>query len=328
MTPMEETPKRAKPHTSIKILGFLGLLLGLGVLAIYVLLYGFQIPRWRDGVLWIDVKRTDALLSPAIRLALRGSTAAVPGKFDWRQIDNGFEVAELPVMVGEAVVDRIFLARIDPVRFRFAVYNAATGYKNLDQWIGELGAALVINGSYYSSRGTPDTPVLSTGKLLGPREYTAKAGAFVSSPHFVGIRDLSHESWPSVFRDASDAMVSYPLLVARDGTTRVRLKSEWLANRSFVAQDENGWIVLGTTTDAFFSLARLAEFLRQAPLQLTLALNLDGGPVACQGIRLKGFERRTYGKWELRVQGDDVMLLMRVPYIAPNMRIVLAVFPK
>jgi hypothetical protein len=192
----------------------------------------------------------------------------------------------------------------------------------------QLGAALVINGSYYSGRDTPDTPVLSAGKFLGPREYHAEAGAFISSPHSVEIRDLGHESWQSAFRDANDAMVSYPLLVAPDGTTRVRMKSEWLANRSFVGQDKNGWIVLGTTTDAYFSLARLAEFLRQAPLQLTLALNLDGGSVACQGIRLKGFERRTYGKRELRVQGDDVMLLMGFPYIPAKMPIVLAVFPR
>jgi hypothetical protein len=312
----------------LKILGWLGLLLGLGVLAIYVSLYGFHVPRLRDGYLWIDLKRNDALLSPAIRLALQGSTAAAPGQFGWRQIDTGFEAAELPVLVGQAVVGRIFLARIDPGRVRFSVYNAAKGYKDLDQWLGALGAALVINGSYYSGRGTPDTPVLSAGKPLGPREYHAEAGAFVSSAPLVGIRDLSQESWPSASREASDAMVAYPLLVAPDGRARVRLKSEWLANRSFVGQAKNGWIVLGTTSDAFFSLARLADFLRQAPLQLTLALNLDGGPVACQGIRLKGFERRTYGKWELRVQGDDVMLLMRVPCIAPTMPIVLAVFPK
>ena len=298
------------------------------MLAIYVWLYGFHVPRLLDGVLVIDVKRNDARLSPAIRLALQGSIAAVPGQFGWRQIDKGFEVAELPILVGDAVVDRIFLARIDPVWFRFSVYNAATGYKNLDQWMGDLGAALVINGSYYSGRDTPDTPVLSAGKPLGPRQYHAEAGAFVSSSQFVGIRDLSHESWQAAFREANDAMVSYPLLVAPDGTTRVRMKSEWLANRSFVGQDKNGWIVLGTTTDAFFSLARLAEFLRQAPLQLTLALNLDGGSVACQGICLNGFERRTYGRWELRVQDDDVMLLMGFPYIPAKMPMVLAVFPK
>ena len=156
-----------------------------------------------------------------------------------RQIDNGFEVAELPVLVGEAVVDRIFLARIDPVRFRFSVYNAATGYKNLDQWMGELGAALVINGSYFSSRGTPDTPVLSAGKPLGPREYNAEAGAFVSSPQFVGIRDLSHENWPSAFREASDAMVSSLSGTGGDGETAEALTISAFPSSSPVAASSN-----------------------------------------------------------------------------------------
>jgi len=119
--------------------------------------------------------------------------------------------------------------------------------------------------------------------------------------------------------------VSFPLLIAADG--RHVAASRWLANRSFVGQDGNGRIVLGTTSDAFFSLDRLAEFLRQAPLGLILALNLDGGPVACQGIALNGFDRRIYGKWESQVHGDDAKLLSW-PYGNVAMPIVLAVFPR
>jgi hypothetical protein len=92
--------------------------------------------------------------------------------------------------------------------------------------------------------------------------------------------------------------------------------------------DKSGWIVIGTTTDAFFSLDRLAEFLRQSPLELAIALNLDGGPVACQAIKLNGFERKTYGKWEMRTEGDDALLLLTVPDIPAAMRIVIGVFPK
>jgi hypothetical protein len=85
--------------------------------------------------------------------------------------------------------------------------------------------------------------------------------------------------------------------------------------------------MLGTTSDAFFSLDRFGEFLRQAPLGLTLALNLDGGPVASQGIAINGFERRTYGRWEVQAQEDDARLLTW-PYGTVAVPIVLAVFPK
>ncbi|MGI4797220.1 MAG: phosphodiester glycosidase family protein, partial [Janthinobacterium lividum] len=120
--------------------------------------------------------------------------------------------------------------------------------------------------------------------------------------------------------------VSYPMLVA-NGVTRVPHPSRWLANRSFVGQDAAGLVIIGTTTDAFFTLDRFADFLLGAPLGLTLALNLDGGPVASQAIALNGFDRRTYGQWEARLQGQRVSLLTW-PYGTVAMPIVLAVFPK
>lgn len=79
--------------------------------------------------------------------------------------------------------------------------------------------------------------------------------------------------------------------------------------------------------DAFFSLDRLARFLLDAPLDLVIALNLDGGPVACQGISLNGYERKTYGRWEAEIDGDKVQLLTW-PYGTVAMPIVLAVFPR
>ena len=96
-------------------------------------------------------------------------------------------------------------------------------------------------------------------------------------------------------------MVSYPLLLAPDGSSRVQADARWLANRSFVAQDRTGRIVLGTTVDAFFSLERLASFLRAAPLDLVVALNLDGGPVACQAVMSESVRRDFCGKWETAV---------------------------
>lgn len=302
-----------------------GLVLAAGAIWVYGGSYGFHALLQHRGTFWVDVKTDDPRLSPSMRLALQDPPPASAGGFDWREVSPGFEVGELPVIVGGSEVDRVMLARVDPARFRFEVRNASAGDKDLDQWMTQLGAALVINGSYFSHHGTPVTPVLSAGKLLGPKDYDARAGAFVASASFVGIRDLAYEDWQTAFRGADDAVVSFPLLIAADG--RHVAASRWLANRSFVGQDGNGRIVLGTTSDAFFSLDRLAEFLRQAPLGLILALNLDGGPVACQGIALNGFDRRIYGKWESQVHGDDAKLLSW-PYGNVAMPIVLAVFPR
>jgi hypothetical protein len=286
------------------------------------------------GLLWTTVEPDDARLSAGMRLALRDrNVIASPGSFEWRQIAPGFEVAELPVLAEGGEVDRIMLARVEPGHFRFIVRTAPAGTRVLDEWMTALGAALVINGSYFERDGLPATPLVSARTTMGPRDYQARHGAFVASPQSIGIRDLANEDWRSVLTGADDAMVSHPLLIANDGAPRVKANWRWLANRSFVGQDDAGRILLGTTTDAFFSLERLAHFLRAAPLGLTLALNLDGGPVASQGIALNGFARKTCGNYELATQDDRLTLLYgpRMRLLGPRcweMPIVLAVVPK
>jgi hypothetical protein len=303
--------------------GIIGLLL---VLWFIFGSYGFNVLIRHGGTYWLTVNTSSPRLSPSMRLALGGPPTATPGAFEWRTIKEGFDVADLPVLAGNEEVDHILLARIDTARFRFIVRNAPAGDKDLDRWMAQLGAALVVNGSYYSQYGEPDTPVVSDGTLLGPKDYDAKAGAFVTSTYFTGVRDLSVEDWHTAFRGADNAMVSYPLLVS-NGMNRVTHSSRWLANRSFIGQDKLGGIVVGTTADAFFSLDRLGRFLLDSPLGLAIVLNLDGGPVACQDVSLNGYERRIYGRWEAEVEGDRVKLLTW-PYGTIDMPVVLAVLPK
>jgi hypothetical protein len=57
-----------------------------------------------------------------------------------------------------------------------------------------------------------------------------------------------------------------------------------------------------------------------------LALNLDSGPVACQGIALDGFHRESCGRFELSATGEGLQLLHGEG--RPAMPIVLAVLPK
>lgn len=296
------------------------------VVAIFWGSYGVHTLIRNGGFYWFPVPVDSPRLTASIRLALASAPTVTPGTFVWQTISPGFEVADLPALVDGREVDHILLARIDPVHFRFVVRNASLGDKDLGQWMTQLGAALVVNGSYFSRYGEPDTPFLSEGVLLGPKKYDAKAGAFAASSSSAGIHNLAKEDWRTAFQGADNAMVSYPLLV-RNGVRGVTHSSNWLANRSFVAQDQTGHILIGTTTDAFFSLERLARFLIDSPLGLTNALNLDGGPVACQGIHLNGYERTSYGRWEIEIQGKQAQLL-HWSYGTTAMPIVLAVFPK
>jgi hypothetical protein len=283
-----------------------------GVLGIYCFAgtYGINVVLRRGKSVWLPIASDDQRISPAMRLALREPVPpARAGQLKWRSIACGFEVAELPVIAEGSVVDQILLARIDPARYRFQVHNAPAGNREPVDWLKALGAVLVINGSYFSRYGTPATPLISQGKLLGPRNYAARHGALVASAKSVAVVDLANKDRHEALAGATDAMVSYPLLLAADGTGRAKGDRRWLANRSFVAQDKAGRVVLGTTRDAFFSLERFAAFLKQAPMGLTVALNLDGGPVACQGISIGAFHRDFCGRWETDVQDGQLRLL-------------------
>lgn len=279
--------------------------------------YGFNVLKRRGGSYWTRMAADDASLPPSMREALKDTVpAASAGQFYWREFEPGYEVTEMPVMLEGGEVDRILLNRIDPKRFRFVVRSAPEGDKGLDEWEQALpNAALIVNGSYFDLKGKPDTPFISESQQLGPRQYEARAGAFVAGEDGSAIvRDLTRAKWQDALAGARNAMVSYPLLLGEDGQTHVNVKSRWLANRTFVAQDRAGRIVVGTTREAFFSLDRLASFLKDAPLDLALALNLDGGPIACQSVRLQGFHRKFYAQWEAQVhedapKGSEVSLL-------------------
>ena len=174
------------------------------------------------GTFWIPVHAGDPWVPNSISAALQDKPPAVTaGPFQWKEIAPGFEAAELPVVGGSIEVDRVLLARINPVRYRFAVHNAPMENNNLDAWMDKLGAALVINGSYFSRGGTPDTPTVIDGVLRGPATYTASHGAFVASSGHAEIRDIAGADWHPFLNGAEMAFVSYPLLLAADGTNRV-----------------------------------------------------------------------------------------------------------
>ncbi len=274
-------------------------------------LIGFNDILRRGGTYWITLSANDSRLSPSMRLALQQPAPEVQsGPLAWREIEPGFEVADLSVLYQGREVDQIFLNRIDPRRFRFVARNAPTGDKGIDQWEKALPqAVLIVNGSYFGPKGLPATPFISNGLGAGPATYDARAGAFVAAEGRADIADLTTLDWRSAFRGASNAMVSFPLLIGADGKTHVATKSRWLANRTFVGKDRNGLIVVGTTREAFFSLDRLADFLKHSPLELRTTLNLDGGPIACQSVRLHGFQRKFYAKWEAQAFGNEVKLL-------------------
>ncbi len=291
--------------------------------------YGFGVIAHTGGNYWIDVPKDDASLDASVKAALRpDADKATAGAFAWKAVAPGYEVTDVPVMLGGTQVDRLILSRIDPARYRFIARNAPEG-RNIKQWQKALPrAVLIVNGSYFDKKGLPDTPFVRDGEPLGPRTYDARAGAFVVNDNGAAVVDLQHQPWQAALKGSTNAMVSYPMLIGEDGQTRVTVASNWLANRTFVAQDGSGHIIVGSTRAGFFSLSRLAAFLKSSPLDIRTALNLDGGPIACRGERLGPFRRDVHATVEAQPH-DATISVLRWPLEQDwGLPVVLAVEPK
>ncbi len=280
------------------------------------------------GTFGIPVSKHTFWLPRAIKLGLSEPVPeATAGPLVWTKACDGFEIAWLDVQVSGFTIDGIALARIDPSRHRFSILQEPSGKKHLEDWMHDTGAELIVNASYYDRKGEPATPVVDRGVVSGPPEYRSQHGAFVVKARQGEIRDLRIDRWQDLFEHAEAGLVSYPLLLAPGGETRT-VRSQWLANRSFIGVDNQGRILIGTTQSAFFSLDRLASFLKAAIPDLKAALNLDGGPVASQAIEAGAVRRKIHGRWELQGQNGKGRLLPISMFMTAPMPLVIAVFKR
>lgn len=283
---------------------------------------------YRDGLFYISMRQDAPWLPRSVRLALATPTPrAEPGDLTWQRLAPGLEIGEMPVLVGREEVERLFLTRIDPALYEFRLRVESN--KDLAAWMRDLRPVAVINGSYYNAALGPATPVVIDGVPSGPTDYDASHGAFVSSTQRTAFVDLSSLDWRELNADAETMMVSYPTLLDANGANRAP-ESRWLASRSFLAEDVDGLVILGSAPEGFFSLYRLGDFLKRTPVQLRYVLNLDGGPVACHGVSAGGVTRLVYGQVELQsdTENGPLRVLPASREIHALMPIVLAVFPR
>lgn len=226
---------------------------------------------------------------------------------NWETRAPGLETAELELRVNDVVVDRMVLVRLDQNQYKFSVHWDTTASRTAEDWQRELGAAVVVNGSYFGGEDhAPLTPLRLSGTPAGPTSYESTHGAFVSDGKHVKILDLNKLDVFKTINAYPEAMVSYPLLMDGKGDNRAIDSKVWLASRNFVGLDHADRVVLGTTETGFFTLHRLGEFLKAAPLGLRLVLNFDGGPLVSQVVHAGEFKRNFHGTAEM-TNGSDVL---------------------
>lgn len=249
----------------------------------------------------VPVGRIAAVLALGVGVWVVARGTAVP---KWRTLQPGVEFAFLR---GEPYCKRgssnIALLRLDPARVRVSVHHYTRQPEReplaVPEWRRRLEAIAVFNaGQYY-----PDLSymglLVSDGRVVSGRAHPRFRAALVASP--VGGRararvlDLDRTALDPTDGRWRDVAQSFMLFDA-GGTRRVR-KSEQVANRTAVAEDRNGKLVV-ITTEGGYTLWEFAELLQNAPLSLSHAMSMDGGREAELCVESGSFRYESTGRWD------------------------------
>jgi uncharacterized protein YigE (DUF2233 family) len=220
----------------------------------------------------------------------------------WQTIGRGMSFTQVEVLQDGEVVTDLAVVKIDPASNAFRVFHGVP--QAITAWQEKLQAPIVFNGSYYNRSGKPCGLVIADGKPIGPSHNRQMRGMFVAEPKGMSpdlpratILDLLSTQVDPKKLPWNQGVQSFPLLLDYKG--RIRIKdSEKRSHRTVIATDRNGYILIFNTSNRFFTLFALAEFLKRSDFHIDSALNLDGGSEAQLYIKTKDFEYFSPPSWE------------------------------
>jgi hypothetical protein len=240
-----------------------------------------------------------AAVGVAAWLATRGTTGP-----DWRTIAPGVEFTTLR---GDPFCRRgsldIAVLRLDPEKVKLRVFHytglAQREPLTITEWQRHTRALAVFNaGQYYPDRSYMGL-LMSGGTFVSRRMHPGFKAALVAN-HRDGrraARVLDLERDPIDPRQPGwDEIAQSFMLVDREGRRRVR-KSDQVANRTVVAEDQRGRLLI-LTSEGGYTLWDFAELLKRSPLRVSHAMAMDGGYEAELCVAAGGFRYASFGRWK------------------------------
>ncbi|MBI1798564.1 MAG: phosphodiester glycosidase family protein [Candidatus Eisenbacteria bacterium] len=228
------------------------------------------------------------------------------GEPRWRSIGPGVEFTTLR---GDPYCRRgssgIGVLRLDPARAHVRVlhYTVTPGRAPLDimDWQRLTGAVAVFNaGQFYPDLSYMGLLVCS-GRVVSNEVHPGFKAALVAAPERgrpdVRVLDLSKNPLDPSAPQWREVAQSFMVLDS-EGNLRVR-KSDHVANRTLVAEDRGGRVLV-FTTEGGYTLADCAEYLRRSPLGISRAMGMDGGLEAELCVRSGTFRYASFGSWDER----------------------------
>ena len=248
------------------------------------------------------------------------------GETEWKTLDEGLEFCRIPIWKDDTLVDVVATLRIDPKQYGFRVFNTYEPGKRfeshtIDDWMvrgtGPKDEKLVAawNSAQYMADpwGCPVAPIIVDGKRKGPA-YNKKAEAvFVAEPTdgkspLADLVDFHYEPFDPKTTSYRQAVEHWLILLDEDGKIRVP-NTTWQANRTVMADDKEGNILVMTTEGGYFTLFNFGKFLKESGLNIATAMSMDGGYEAELAVRSDGFSYTTFGQFETYGPDRDVTVL-------------------
>jgi uncharacterized protein YigE (DUF2233 family) len=229
------------------------------------------------------------------------AVAPSPTPAGWQLITDGVQARR---MIGyeDGRGDEVFALRLDPARVDIRLRYDPEQPRRVSDWLAaerpaEPGGAVqpiaALNAGFFDPDNRPVGRWVIDGQTFG-RVHRRMQGEFRVSGAGVSIRPLRERS----LNDGAHTIASveaYPLLLMRGGVINpCLLDVDILADRFFnacanissradrliVGLDGAGYVIFLLSPSEVFSLSGLADWLKRSDLNLTIALNLDGGSSA------------------------------------------------
>ena len=230
-------------------------------------------------------------------------------KARWLEFADGLSFVRFDLWRGKEKVDHVAVVKMNPARNRVKVLTSYRGPGNyrlltVPQWQEQTGAPVVFNSAQYEANpyGQPCGLIMAEGRLVGPRADKRVRGMLVSDPLKKGLPladllDFQYDAFDHASPRYAEGVQHWPILLDRTGKVRVKA-TDWQANRTVVAKDRQGDILVFVTEGGFFTLYNFGRFLRESEFGIVTAMNLDGGYEAQLAIDTKRLRYKSYGQFE------------------------------
>ena len=221
-----------------------------------------------------------------IRLFLEfgtGGTGTEVPDLGWQQMHPGLERRWVNLLSNEgAVQETLYLLRIDPTMYEFDVGYKPGAPQRLMDWQSETGALIVVNGGFFTPEGQATGLIVVDGQAAGT-SFVGFGGMMAVRGAGSELRSLRDRPYDP-YEPLRAALQSFPLLVAPDGQIGYPQEDGLADRRTVIAQDRQGRFLFILATGGTMTLHEMSRYLVESDLDLSIALNLDGG--ASTGILL------------------------------------------